>query len=88
MKEPNIGMLCQSDYLANILVKSFFRVYGVCSANNFLTNIFTHTKLHQHVGLISGLPPRFWKLVRGRGGGQISGFSKTFWGRAECLWMS
>ena len=32
--------------------QTFFRVYGACSANHFLTNIFTHTKLHQHVGLI------------------------------------
>ena len=32
--------------------KIFFRVYGACSANYFLTNIFTHTKLHQHVCLI------------------------------------
>ena len=52
MKKRNIGMLCQSDYLANILDKYFFRVYGACSANYFLTNIFTHTKLHQHVWLI------------------------------------
>ena len=32
--------------------QTFFRVYGACSANHFLTSIFTHTKLHQHVGLI------------------------------------
>ena len=51
MNKRNIGMLCQSDYLANILDKYFFRVYGVCSRNYFLTNIFTHTKLHQHVWL-------------------------------------
>ena len=30
----------------------FLRVYGVCSANYILTNIFTHPKLHQHVWLI------------------------------------
>ena len=30
----------------------FLRVYGVCSANYFLTNIFTHAKLHKHVRLI------------------------------------
>ena len=52
MKNRNIGMLCQSDYLAKILDKYFFRVYGVCSANYFLTSIFTHTKLYQHVWLI------------------------------------
>ena len=52
MKKRSIGMLCQSDYLANILTKYFFTVYGACSANHFLTNIFTHSKLHQHVGLI------------------------------------
>ena len=52
MKKCNIGMLCQSDYFANILGKYFFRVYGECSANCFSTNIFTHSKLHQHVWLI------------------------------------
>ena len=52
MKKGNIGILCQSDYLANILAKYCFRVYEAYSANHFLTNIFTHTKLHQHVGLI------------------------------------
>ena len=50
MKKRNIRMLCQSDYLAKILPESFFRVYGECSANHFLTNIFIHTKLHQHGG--------------------------------------
>ena len=45
-------MLCQFDYLANILAKYIFRVYEEFSANHFLTNIFTHTKLHQHVRLI------------------------------------
>ena len=52
MGKRNIGMFCQSDYLAKILAKYFFRVYGACSANHFFTNIFTHTKLHQHVELI------------------------------------
>ena len=52
MKKRNIAILCQSDCLVNILAKYFFRVYGACSANHYLTNIFTHTKLHQHVGLI------------------------------------
>ena len=30
----------------------FLRVYGVCSANHFMTNIFAHTKPHQYIGLI------------------------------------
>ena len=34
-----------------LLPNIFFSVYGACSANHFLTNIFTHTKLNQHVGL-------------------------------------
>ena len=45
-------MLCQSDYLANILVKYIFRVYGACSAKHLLINIITYTNLHQHIGLI------------------------------------
>ena len=52
MKKRNIRMLCQSDYLANILDKYFFKIYGGCSTDYFYTNIFTHTKLHQHVWLI------------------------------------
>ena len=52
MKKRNIGMLCQSDYLANILGKYIFMAYGASLANHFLTNIFTHTKRHQDVGLI------------------------------------
>ena len=32
-------------------IQIFFRVYGACSVNYFLTNILTHTKLHQHVWL-------------------------------------
>ena len=52
MKKRIIGMLCQSDYLSNILAKYIFRIYEACVANHFLTNIFTHTKLHQHVGLV------------------------------------
>ena len=47
------GIFCQSDsqpyqYFCQIL----FRVYGVCSANHFMTNIFAHTKPYQYVGLI------------------------------------
>ena len=34
-----------------VSVYIFFSVYGVCLANHFLTNIFTHSKLHQHVRL-------------------------------------
>ena len=49
-------ILCQSDYLTNIFCKHFFSIYGACLANHFLTSIFTHTKLHQHVGLTSTFP--------------------------------
>ena len=54
------GILCQPyfPYFPTIW-KIFFNVYGACSANHFLTNSFTHTKLHQHVGLRCwcSLPP-------------------------------
>ena len=44
------GIFCQSDYLTNTFCQIFFRVYGACSANHFMINIFAHTKPHQHVG--------------------------------------
>ena len=34
-----------------LLANIFFSVCAACSANHFLTNIFTHNKLHRHVGL-------------------------------------
>ena len=52
MKKRNISILCQSDYLTNILAKYFLKIYGACSTNYLLTNAFTQTKLHQYVGLI------------------------------------
>ena len=40
MKKRKIGMFYQSDYLANILAKYIFRVYGTCSANHFFYQYF------------------------------------------------
>ena len=52
VNQPGVsGIFCQSDYLTNIFCQIFFRVYGTCSANHFMTNIFVYTKPHQHVGL-------------------------------------
>ena len=47
-EESQYGILSKSDYLTNILAKYLLRVCGVYLSNHFLTNIFTHTKLHQH----------------------------------------
>ena len=46
-----IQLVVTGIYSNRLLPNIFFSVYGACSANHFLTNIFTHTKLNQHVGL-------------------------------------